>query len=107
MTALGQTAKNVIYVLVLLFLLIFIFAILGHDLYGDPETGDEKNWGSLPSAFFTLFSLVTVIFNAFLFSVISFIQNVPNKIPDLESEGWICNGEINFKGTFSEYFTEN
>nr|XP_056703714.1 cation channel sperm-associated protein 3 [Euleptes europaea] len=60
MTALGQTVKNVIYVLVLLFLLMFIFAILGHDLYGDPETGDIKNWGDLPSAFFTLFSLVTV-----------------------------------------------
>ncbi|XP_077182913.1 cation channel sperm-associated protein 3 isoform X3 [Paroedura picta] len=60
MTALGQTAKNVIYVLVLLFLLMFIFAILGHELYGDPATGDMRNWGNLPSAFFTLFSLVTV-----------------------------------------------
>ncbi|XP_060094312.1 cation channel sperm-associated protein 3 [Heteronotia binoei] len=60
MTALRKTVKNVIYVLVLLFLLIFIFAILGHGLYGDPDTGDAKNWGDLPSAFFTLFSLVTV-----------------------------------------------
>ncbi|XP_067423564.1 cation channel sperm-associated protein 3 [Emydura macquarii macquarii] len=60
MTALGQTVKTVIYVLVLLFLLMFIFAILGYGLYGDPETGDRKNWGNLASAFFTLFSLVTV-----------------------------------------------
>ncbi|XP_061469386.1 cation channel sperm-associated protein 3 [Rhineura floridana] len=60
MAALGQTAKNVIYVLVLLFLLMFIFAILGHGLYGDPERGDAHNWGTLAAAFFTLFSLVTV-----------------------------------------------
>ncbi|XP_024076395.1 cation channel sperm-associated protein 3-like, partial [Terrapene carolina triunguis] len=59
-TALGQTVKTVIYVLVLLFLLMFIFAILGYGLYGDPETGDSKNWGNLASAFFTLFCLVTV-----------------------------------------------
>uniref|UniRef100_A0A8D0L651 Cation channel sperm associated 3 n=1 Tax=Sphenodon punctatus TaxID=8508 RepID=A0A8D0L651_SPHPU len=60
MTALRQTVKTVIYILVLLFLLMFIFAILGHGLYGNPETGDTKNWGSLAAAFFTLFSLVTV-----------------------------------------------
>ncbi|XP_066469021.1 cation channel sperm-associated protein 3 [Tiliqua scincoides] len=59
MRALGQTAKNVIYVLVLLFLLMFVFAILGHGMFGDPVTGD-KNWTSLAAAFFTLFSLVTV-----------------------------------------------
>nr|XP_020650121.1 cation channel sperm-associated protein 3 isoform X2 [Pogona vitticeps] len=60
MAALAQTAKNVIYVLVLLFLLMLIFAILGHGLYGDPEHGDHQNWGTLAAAFFTLFSLVTV-----------------------------------------------
>uniref|UniRef100_K7F984 Cation channel sperm associated 3 n=1 Tax=Pelodiscus sinensis TaxID=13735 RepID=K7F984_PELSI len=59
-TALGQTVKAVTYVLVLLFLLMFIFAILGYGLYGDPDTGDSKNWGNLASALFTLFSLVTV-----------------------------------------------
>ncbi|KAJ6667949.1 hypothetical protein lerEdw1_016270 [Lerista edwardsae] len=59
MRALAQTAKNVIYVLVLLFLLMFVFAILGHGLFGDPVTGD-KNWTSLAAAFFTLLSLVTV-----------------------------------------------
>ncbi|KAJ7316469.1 hypothetical protein JRQ81_002631 [Phrynocephalus forsythii] len=60
MAALAQTAKNVIYVLVLLFLLMLIFAILGHGFYGDPEHGDYQNWGTLAAAFFTLFSLVTV-----------------------------------------------
>ncbi|XP_025919307.1 cation channel sperm-associated protein 3 isoform X3 [Apteryx rowi] len=58
--ALGQMVKTVMYVLILLFLLMFIFAILGHDLYGDPETGDTENWGNMEAAFFTLFSLVTV-----------------------------------------------
>ncbi|KAK9406550.1 CATSPER3: Cation channel sperm associated 3 [Crotalus adamanteus] len=61
MAAMGQTVKNVIYVLVLLFLLMFIFAILGHGLYGDYQHGDPQNWGTLAAAFFTLFSLVTVI----------------------------------------------
>lgn len=65
LAAMGQTVKNVIYVLVLLFLLIFIFAILGHGLYGDRQQGDPQNWGSLAAAFFTLFSLVTVIFMHF------------------------------------------
>ncbi|KAH0629786.1 hypothetical protein JD844_012154 [Phrynosoma platyrhinos] len=60
MAALAKTMKNVIYILVLLFLLMFIFAILGHGLYGDPDRGDFKNWGTLAAAFFTLFSLVTV-----------------------------------------------
>uniref|UniRef100_A0A7M4EW73 Cation channel sperm associated 3 n=1 Tax=Crocodylus porosus TaxID=8502 RepID=A0A7M4EW73_CROPO len=60
MTAVGQTMKTVIYVLILLFLLMFIFAILGHGLYGDPDSGDIENWGNLASALFTLFSLVTV-----------------------------------------------
>lgn len=62
----GQTVRNVIYVLVLLFLLMFIFAILGHGLYGDYQQGDPQNWGSLAAAFFTLFSLVTVIFVHFI-----------------------------------------
>uniref|UniRef100_A0A670YM31 Cation channel sperm associated 3 n=1 Tax=Pseudonaja textilis TaxID=8673 RepID=A0A670YM31_PSETE len=60
LAAMGQTVKNVIYVLVLLFLLMFIFAVLGHGLYGDEQHGDPQNWGSLAAAFFTLFSLVTV-----------------------------------------------
>ncbi|XP_062443556.1 cation channel sperm-associated protein 3 isoform X2 [Rhea pennata] len=58
--ALGQMVKTVMYVLILLFLLMFIFAILGHGLYGVPETGDTENWGNMEAAFFTLFSLVTV-----------------------------------------------
>ncbi|XP_053147813.1 cation channel sperm-associated protein 3 isoform X2 [Hemicordylus capensis] len=60
MISLAKTAKNVISVLVLLFLLMFIFAILGHGFFGNAVTGDTNNWGTLPSAFFTLFSLVTV-----------------------------------------------
>ncbi|XP_076994617.1 cation channel sperm-associated protein 3 [Tamandua tetradactyla] len=59
-TAVGQTAYTVASVLILLFVLMFIFAILGFCLFGAPERGDLNNWGSLAVAFFTLFSLTTV-----------------------------------------------
>ncbi|XP_007941994.1 cation channel sperm-associated protein 3 [Orycteropus afer afer] len=59
-TAMGQTAYTVASVLILLFLLMYVFAILGFCLFGAPEMGDLKNWGNLAVAFFTLFSLATV-----------------------------------------------
>ncbi|XP_006731073.1 cation channel sperm-associated protein 3 [Leptonychotes weddellii] len=59
-TAVGQTAYIVASVLFLLFVLMFIFAILGFCLFGLPDRGDQNNWGNLAVAFFTLFSLATV-----------------------------------------------
>ncbi|XP_022349361.1 cation channel sperm-associated protein 3 [Enhydra lutris kenyoni] len=59
-TAVGQTAYIVASVLILLFVLMFIFAILGFCLFGTPDRGDPNNWGNLAVAFFTLFSLATV-----------------------------------------------
>ncbi|XP_021557701.1 cation channel sperm-associated protein 3 [Neomonachus schauinslandi] len=59
-TAVGQTAYIVASVLFLLFILMFIFAILGFCLFGLPDRGDQNNWGNLAVAFFTLFSLATV-----------------------------------------------
>ncbi|KAM8941105.1 cation channel sperm-associated protein 3 isoform 1-T1 [Lycaon pictus] len=59
-TAVGQTAYIVASVLILLFLLMYIFAILGFCLFGVPDKGDPNNWGNLAVAFFTLFSLATV-----------------------------------------------
>ncbi|XP_004405521.1 PREDICTED: cation channel sperm-associated protein 3 [Odobenus rosmarus divergens] len=59
-TAVGQTAYIVASVLFLLFVLMFIFAILGFCLFGLPDRGDQDNWGNLAVAFFTLFSLATV-----------------------------------------------
>ncbi|XP_049729644.1 cation channel sperm-associated protein 3 isoform X2 [Elephas maximus indicus] len=58
--AMGQTAYTVASVLILFFLLMYIFAILGFCLFGAPEMGDQNNWGNLAVAFFTLFSLATV-----------------------------------------------
>ncbi|XP_074069625.1 cation channel sperm-associated protein 3 isoform X2 [Macrotis lagotis] len=58
--ALGQTITTVASVMILLFLLMFIFAILGFCLFGSTDEGDVTNWGNLASAFFTLFSLTTV-----------------------------------------------
>nr|XP_042134483.1 cation channel sperm-associated protein 3 isoform X2 [Peromyscus maniculatus bairdii] len=59
-TAVGQTVYTVASVLTLLFVLMYIFAILGFCLFGMPEKGDLNNWGNLAAAFFTLFSLATV-----------------------------------------------
>uniref|UniRef100_A0A8D0S2A3 Ion transport domain-containing protein n=1 Tax=Sus scrofa TaxID=9823 RepID=A0A8D0S2A3_PIG len=60
LTAVGQTVYTVASVLILFFVLMFIFAILGFCLFGAPERGDLNNWGNLALAFFTLFSLATV-----------------------------------------------
>ncbi|XP_037365173.1 cation channel sperm-associated protein 3 isoform X2 [Talpa occidentalis] len=59
-TAMGQTVYTVASVLILLFVLMFIFAVLGFCLFGGPDGGDLDNWGNLAVAFFTLFSLTTV-----------------------------------------------
>ncbi|XP_036915400.1 cation channel sperm-associated protein 3 [Sturnira hondurensis] len=59
-TAIGQTAYTVASVLVLFFILMYIFAVLGFCLFGGPEGGDLNNWENLAVAFFTLFSLATV-----------------------------------------------
>lgn len=59
-TAVGQTAYTVASVLILFFVLMYIFAILGFCLFGAPDRGDVNNWGNLAMAFFTLFSLATV-----------------------------------------------
>lgn len=50
-------------VLTLLFVLMYIFAILGFCLFGATEKGDQSNWGNLAVAFFTLFSLATVLYS--------------------------------------------
>uniref|UniRef100_A0A8C4PU21 Cation channel sperm associated 3 n=1 Tax=Equus asinus TaxID=9793 RepID=A0A8C4PU21_EQUAS len=59
-TAVGQTVYTVASVIILLFVLMYIFAILGFYLFGVPDGGDMNNWGNLAVAFFTLFSLATV-----------------------------------------------
>ncbi|XP_060152218.1 cation channel sperm-associated protein 3 isoform X1 [Globicephala melas] len=59
-SAMGQTACTVASVLVLLFVLMYVFAVLGFCLFGVPESADLNNWGNLALAFFTLFSLATV-----------------------------------------------
>ncbi|EHB11383.1 Cation channel sperm-associated protein 3 [Heterocephalus glaber] len=59
-TAMGQIVYIVASVLILFFILLYIFAILGFYLFGVLERGDMNNWGSLDTIFFTLFSLATV-----------------------------------------------
>lgn len=60
-SAVRQTVYTVASVVALLFVLMYIFAILGFCLFGDPDGGDPNNWGNLAVAFFTLFSLATVL----------------------------------------------
>ncbi|XP_006212856.1 cation channel sperm-associated protein 3 isoform X3 [Vicugna pacos] len=59
-TSVGQIASIVASVLILFFVLMYIFAILGFCLFGVSERADLDNWGNLALAFFTLFSLATV-----------------------------------------------
>ncbi|XP_010612384.1 cation channel sperm-associated protein 3 [Fukomys damarensis] len=59
-TAVGKIVYIVASVLILFFILMYIFAILGFYLFGVVERGDMSNWGSLDTIFFTLFSLATV-----------------------------------------------
>ncbi|KAK2491607.1 hypothetical protein MC885_014252, partial [Smutsia gigantea] len=59
-TAVGQTVHTMVSVLTLLFLLMYVFAVLGFCLFGVPDGGDLNNWGNLAVAFFTLFGLATV-----------------------------------------------
>lgn len=60
-SAMGQTAYSVASVLILFFILMYIFAVLGFCLFGGPDQGDLNNWRNLAEAFFTLFSLATVL----------------------------------------------
>ncbi|KAM6150230.1 cation channel sperm-associated protein 3 [Erethizon dorsatum] len=59
-TAEGQIVYTVASVLILFFILLYIFAILGFYLFGVLERDNMSNWGSLETIFFTLFSLATV-----------------------------------------------
>ncbi|KAJ3316140.1 Cation channel sperm-associated protein 3 [Blyttiomyces sp. JEL0837] len=56
---LNTLRKNVLDIIVLLLLIMFIFGVLGHYLYGvDMSIDAYKDWGTLGDAFNTLFILV-------------------------------------------------
>ena len=58
--ALLKTAAGVFYIVFLLLLLIYIFAVVGYYTFGFDETGDRENWGTLDRAMMSLFVFVTV-----------------------------------------------
>ncbi|XP_030645531.1 cation channel sperm-associated protein 3-like [Chanos chanos] len=58
--AMFLSVKSAAFVLQMMLVLMFIFSLIGFYIFGDPETGDPEHWGDLGSAFFTIFSLVTV-----------------------------------------------
>ena len=60
-TALIETFRNsVLYLLLLLLIIMFLFGIMGYYFFGFDEKGDRENWGTLGTAFFSLFTYVTV-----------------------------------------------
>ena len=50
----------VLHLLLLLFILMFIFAIIGYNFFGYDERGDRRNWGNFGVAMLSLFNFVTV-----------------------------------------------
>ena len=62
-TALIATFLNaMIPLLFLLFVLMFIFSIIGYYWFGYDETGDQEKWGTIGRAMLSLFTFVTVSF---------------------------------------------
>lgn len=60
-TALIQTFRSsVLYLLLLLLIIMFLFGIMGYYFFGYDEQGDKENWGTLGTAFLSLFTYVTV-----------------------------------------------
>jgi cation channel sperm-associated protein 3 len=60
-TALLDTLRKwVIHIILLLFLLMFLFAIMGYYFFGYKDDSDKENWGTLDRSMLTLFSYVTV-----------------------------------------------
>ena len=60
-TALIHTFRSaVFYLLILLFILMFLFAIMGFYFFGYDEDGDTRNWGNFGIAMLSLFTYVTV-----------------------------------------------
>ena len=60
-SALIQTFKSsVFYLLLLLLVLMFLFAIMGYYLFGYEDNGDKRNWGSFGQSMLSLFTFVTV-----------------------------------------------
>eukprot|EP00736_Rhodelphis_marinus_P002586 Rmarinus@m.16087 len=59
--ALGKTLTAVVDVVVLLFLVVYIFGIVGYYFFGAPDVPnrDAENWGSLELCFLSLFTYTT------------------------------------------------
>ena len=60
-TALLATFLNaIIPLLFFLFIIMFIFSIIGYYWFGFDQTGDLENWGTIGRALLSLFTYVTV-----------------------------------------------
>ena len=55
--ALVRSIPNVFHVITLLSIIIYIYAILGYEIFGE---SDPDNWGSLGTSLLTLFNIITL-----------------------------------------------
>ncbi|KNC47916.1 cation channel sperm-associated protein 3 [Thecamonas trahens ATCC 50062] len=55
-----KTLGDIVYLLGLLFLVIFVYAIIGYYLFGYEEYHDRERWGTLGDGIISLFTFVTV-----------------------------------------------
>lgn len=58
-SALLKTLYSIVNLLLLLFLIMYVFAIIGYYFLGQSD-GDPAHWGTIPDALFTLWTYVTV-----------------------------------------------
>mmetsp|Transcript_6874 Transcript_6874/g.10788 ORF Transcript_6874/g.10788 Transcript_6874/m.10788 type:complete len:514 (+) Transcript_6874:208-1749(+) len=58
-TAIVKTMGSVLNLVLLLFLIMYVFAVMGFYFFGDPDNGDKSAWGTLPACLLTLFDFVT------------------------------------------------
>lgn len=59
-SAFYKTLGDIVYLFCLLFLVIFVYAIIGYYLFGFEEDQDRERWGTLGDAILSLFTFVTV-----------------------------------------------
>ena len=103
--ALIDTFRNaVLHLLLLLFILMFIFAIIGYNFFGYDETGDRRNWGNFGVAMLSLFNFVTVKWTSYHSpSLFPLSLAVPPRSPSLSLLLFFCRHRDTHIHTHTQY----